>query len=59
MRRVGAQRSGHAGAPQDLVQIVHGYAEAGNALVMGGVIKVIFVGSTGVGKAFMQLRRAI
>ena len=43
------------GAPPDLVQIVHGYAEAGNALVTGGVNKVIFVGSTGVGKAVMQV----
>ena len=44
-----------AGAPQDLVQIVTGYAEAGNALVTGGVDKVIFVGSTGVGKTVMQV----
>ena len=44
-----------AGAPPDLVQIVTGYAEAGNALVTGGVNKVIFVGSTGVGKAVMQV----
>ena len=44
-----------AGAPQDLVQVVTGYAEAGNALVTGGVDKVIFVGSTGVGKAVMQV----
>ena len=44
-----------AGAPQDLVQIVTGYAEAGNALVTGGVDKVIFVGSTGVGKAVMRV----
>lgn len=36
------------------MQIVTGYAEAGNALVTGGVDKVIFVGSTGVGKAVMQ-----
>ncbi len=35
---------------------MHGYAEAGNALVTGGVNKVIFVGSTGVGKAVMQVR---
>jgi len=41
------------GAPADLVQIVTGYAEAGNALVTGGVDKVIFVGSTGVGRAVM------
>lgn len=34
--------AGHmtAGAPADLVQIVTGYAEAGNALVTGGVDKV-------------------
>ena len=44
-----------AGAPQDLVQVVTGYAEAGNALVTGGVDKVVFVGSTGVGKAVMQV----
>lgn len=43
-----------AGAPADLVQIVTGYAEAGNALVTGGVDKVIFVGSTGVGRAVMK-----
>lgn len=49
------QRVCCAGAPPDLVQIVHGYAEAGNALVTGGVNKVIFVGSTGVGKAVMQV----
>ncbi|CAK0772335.1 hypothetical protein CVIRNUC_003952 [Coccomyxa viridis] len=42
------------GAPQDLVQIVTGYSEAGSALVTGGVDKVIFVGSTGVGKAVMR-----
>jgi acyl-CoA reductase-like NAD-dependent aldehyde dehydrogenase len=38
-----------AGAPADLVQFVTGYGEAGNALVTGGVDKVIFVGSTQVG----------
>ena len=48
-----------AGAPPDLVQIVHGYAEAGNALVTGGVNKVIFVGSTGVGKAVMQVGKQL
>ncbi|EIE25874.1 ALDH-like protein [Coccomyxa subellipsoidea C-169] len=42
------------GAPVDLVQIVTGYAEAGNALVTGGVDKVIFVGSTGVGRAVLS-----
>lgn len=34
----------------DLVQIVTGYAEAGNALVTSGVDKLIFVGSTQIGK---------
>ena len=34
------------GAPPDLVQIVTGYADAGEALVTGGVDKLIFVGST-------------
>ncbi|GLC58293.1 hypothetical protein PLESTB_001342900 [Pleodorina starrii] len=43
-----------AGAPADLVQIVTGYGEAGNALVTGGVDKVIFVGSTQVGKLVMR-----
>jgi acyl-CoA reductase-like NAD-dependent aldehyde dehydrogenase len=43
-----------AGAPADLVQIVTGYAEAGNALVTGGCGKVVFVGSTGVGRAVMR-----
>ena len=42
-----------AGAPAGLVQIVRGHAEAGNALVTGGVDKLIFVGSTGVGRAVM------
>ena len=37
------------------MQIVTGYGEAGNALVTGGVDKVIFVGSTGVGKAVMRV----
>ncbi len=37
---------GAAGAPADLVQVVTGYAEAGAALVSGGVDKLIFVGST-------------
>ena len=35
------------------MQIITGYAEAGSALVTGGVEKVIFVGSTGVGKKVM------
>ncbi|GLI61056.1 hypothetical protein VaNZ11_003318, partial [Volvox africanus] len=43
-----------AGAPADLVQIVTGYGEAGNALVTGRVDKVIFVGSTQVGKLVMR-----
>lgn len=38
------------GAPTDLVQFVTGYAEAGQALVTGGVDKLIFVGSDVVGK---------
>lgn len=43
-----------AGAPLDLVQIVTGFSEAGNALVTGGVDKIIFVGSTGIGKKVME-----
>ena len=43
-----------AGAPENLVQIVTGYAEAGNALVTSGVNKLIFVGSTEIGKKVMQ-----
>ena len=35
-----------AGAPEHLVQIVTGYAEAGNALVTSGVNKLIFVVSS-------------
>lgn len=42
------------GAPEHLVQIVTGYAEAGNALVTSGVNKLIFVGSTEIGKKVMQ-----
>ncbi|KAK9825118.1 hypothetical protein WJX74_010698 [Apatococcus lobatus] len=42
-----------AGAPKELVQIVTGYGDAGNALVTGGVDTVIFVGSTAVGKKVM------
>lgn len=38
------------GAPRHLVQFVTGYGEAGQALVTGGVDKVVFVGSTEVGK---------
>ena len=40
-----------AGAPADLVKIVAGYGDAGAALVSGGVDHLIFVGSTGVGRA--------
>lgn len=36
-----------------MIQVVTGYAEAGSALVGGGVGKVIFVGSTAVGKKVM------
>ena len=43
-----------AGAPEHLVQIVTGYAEAGNALVTSGINKLIFVGSTEIGKKVMQ-----
>lgn len=42
-----------AGAPPNLVQIVTGYGEAGNAVVTQGSDKVIFVGSTVVGKKVM------
>ncbi|DBB05797.1 TPA: hypothetical protein ACH3X3_009810 [Trebouxia sp. C0006] len=42
------------GAPEHLVQIVTGYAEAGNALVTSGINKLIFVGSTEIGKKVMQ-----
>lgn len=37
------------GAPPDLVRIVTGFGEAGNALVTGGIDKLIFVGSTAIG----------
>jgi hypothetical protein len=43
---IAAQLCCTAGAPADLVQIVTGYGDAGNALVTGGVDKLIFVGST-------------
>lgn len=44
-----------AGAPEDLVQIVTGYGATGNALVTSDdVAKVVFVGSTGVGKMVMK-----
>ena len=39
------------GAPKDLVKIVAGFGDAGAALVSGGVDHLIFVGSTGVGRA--------
>ena len=39
------------GAPRDLVKIVAGFGDAGAALVSGGVDHLIFVGSTGVGRA--------
>lgn len=42
-----------ANAPEDLVQIITGYAEAGSAIVTGNVGKIIFVGSTEVGKKVM------
>lgn len=47
-----------AGAPVGLVQIVTGYSEAGEALVQSGLGKLIFVGSTGVGKKVMQAASA-
>lgn len=43
-----------AGAPRDLVQIVTGYGEAGSALVTSGLGKLIFVGSTAVGRKVME-----
>lgn len=43
-----------AGAPKDLVQIVTGYGEAGNALAGAHLGRLIFVGSTGVGRAVMR-----
>eukprot|EP00879_Flechtneria_rotunda_P025534 GHRR01027136.1.p1 GENE.GHRR01027136.1~~GHRR01027136.1.p1 ORF type:complete len:614 (+),score=214.33 GHRR01027136.1:630-2471(+) len=42
-----------AGAPPSLVKFVTGYGDAGHALVTGGVDKVVFVGSTEVGKKVM------
>ncbi len=39
-----------AGLPRDLVQIIDGYADAGAALVSGGVDKIIFTGSMENGK---------
>ena len=43
-----------AGAPAGLVQIVTGLGDAGSALVTSGVDKLIFVGSTGVGRKVME-----
>ncbi|XP_057856064.2 aldehyde dehydrogenase 22A1 [Cryptomeria japonica] len=42
-----------AGAPADLVHVITGFGETGEALV-SSVDKVIFVGSTGVGKMVMM-----
>ncbi|PRW57735.1 Aldehyde dehydrogenase 22A1 [Chlorella sorokiniana] len=48
-----------AGAPADLVQIVTGYGEAGNALVTSpDVGKIIFVGSTQIGRKVMEAAAA-
>ena len=47
-----------AGAPADLVQIITGYGDAGHALVTSGVDKLIFVGSTGVGRRVMEAAAA-
>ncbi|KAK4257914.1 hypothetical protein QN277_007441 [Acacia crassicarpa] len=41
------------GAPEDLVEVIPGFAETGEALV-SSVDKVIFVGSPGVGKMIMR-----
>eukprot|EP00899_Mesostigma_viride_P010789 jgi/Mesvir1/19711/Mv09971-RA.1 len=41
------------GAPEDLVQIITGYGEAGEALVTAAIDKLTFVGSTNVGKKVM------
>lgn len=43
-----------AGHSPDLVQVVQGFADTGAALVSGGVDKVIFTGSPGVGKHIMR-----
>jgi len=46
-------------APEDLVQIITGFGEAGNALVTDpGVGKLVFVGSTVVGKKVMAAAAA-
>ncbi|KAF8061097.1 ALDH22A1 [Scenedesmus sp. PABB004] len=42
-----------AGAPPGLVRFVTGLGDAGHALVTGGVDKVVFVGSTEVGRKVM------
>ena len=48
-----------AGAPVDLVQIVTGYRDAGDALVRAPKVgKLVFVGSTGVGRAVMAAAAA-
>ncbi len=41
---------GCAGAPEGLVQIVTGYGDTGAALVRSGLGKLVFVGSTEVGR---------
>ena len=43
-----------SGAPAGLVQVVTGYADAGQALVESGLGKLIFVGSTQVGRKVME-----
>eukprot|EP00051_Salpingoeca_urceolata_P031567 m.12052 g.12052 ORF g.12052 m.12052 type:complete len:603 (-) comp4168_c0_seq2:214-2022(-) len=42
------------GYSKDLVQIVTGFGDAGNALVCSGVDKVVFIGSPEVGKLVMR-----
>lgn len=39
-----------AGCPCDLIQIITGYAEAGHAIASGNIDKLIFVGSTQIGR---------
>ncbi|KAK9821805.1 hypothetical protein WJX81_007733 [Elliptochloris bilobata] len=56
--RIVAAALAAVGAPGDLVQIVTGYAKAGQALVTGGVDKLIFVGSTEVGRRVMAAAAA-
>lgn len=43
-----------AGAPTDLVKFVTGYGDAGRALVASRLGKIIFVGSTEVGRSVMK-----